>query len=316
MRDACLVTGAAGFIGSHLVSHLSSVGVKRIYAVDSLGYGAWSNLQKTSSDCEIIKIERDIFSFQESDWEPILKNVNFIFHLAAEKHNQSLNIPQRVWDVNVEATRRLFRSAAINGVKKIIFTSSLYANGRVAGQASLPEERPSPFTVYGISKLAGENLLDNVRWDLGIDMDYACFRLYFVYGPRQYSGLGYKSVIVKNFKNIIDGQSPVIFGSGLQVLDYIYVDDVVRLLAASVDTPSAGRIFNLSTGVGQAVVDLTQKMLAVAGSTGTPIYGSADWTDNTYRVGDNSATRSHFNWDPIVDINEGLARVLFWMTRV
>src|SRR5208282_3392702 len=114
------------------------------------------------------------------------------------------------------------------GVQKVVFTSSLYAYGRMGAPPLTEEEAPTPHTVYGISKLSGEHLCRH--FSLLAKIPVVCLRLFFTYGPRQYSGLGYKSVIVKNFDRILNGQNPIVYGNGNQELDYIYVDDVVSAL--------------------------------------------------------------------------------------
>ena len=111
-------------------------------------------------------------------------------------------------------------------MKKAVFSSSLYTYSRTSGPAACEDDALHPSTVYGISKLAGERLFHTVGTER--ELRFNILRYYFIYGPKQYAGLGYKSVILKNFERILTNCRPVIYGDGLQALDYVYVDDAVQ----------------------------------------------------------------------------------------
>ena len=218
-----LVTGGCGFIGSHLVQRALDLGAAAVVVVDSLRYGSRANLG--ASDPRVSVVEHTLGTDPTAALGPHLESADFLVHLAAEKHNQSKETPRAVLDANVVGTHELFQLASDRGVRRAVFSSSLYAYGRMSGPAMHEESAPQPRTIYGISKLAGEHLLHLVT-SQG-EMSGACLRYFFVYGPRQLAGLGYKSVIVKNFERIARGEAPIVFGDGEQELDYTYVDDVV-----------------------------------------------------------------------------------------
>jgi UDP-glucose 4-epimerase len=290
-----LVTGGAGFIGTHLCRALLARGA-RVTAIDSMKYAR----------------ERDFpvrrFTLGTDDIATLpLGDVDGIFHLAAEKHNQSLATPDALFAANVDGTQQLFAAAGRAGVKKIVFSSSLYAYGRLRGAAMSEADIPTPHTLYGITKLAGEHL---VGWARGQGVAGAVLRYFFVYGPEQYPGMGYKSVIVANFERLLAGQPALIHGDGLQALDYVYVDDVIaatlRAMEADVDGP-----LNVGSGEPTTIAELTRRMVDVAG--GSFEHDAADWTAGSFRVGDCRRIQSALGWKPKVTLDEGLARTLAWL---
>jgi len=281
-----------------------------VLAIDSLDYGCLDNLDPSDSGIQFEKLE--LHRGCAGRLHEILKGVDYVFHLAAEKHNQSINSPDRVLDANVIGTYELLDAAAHAGVKKLVFTSSLYAYGRMSGPPMAEDELPVPHTVYGISKLTGEHICR--CFSMKGKMSTACLRLFFVYGPRQYAGLGYKSVIVKNFGRMVQGQKPLIYGDGTQRLDYIYVDDVVSALLLAMTGAGEFGVFNVGSGSGVSIKDLTSLMMEVAGVNTTCEYGPADFTSGSSRVADTTKFSTHFGFHPSVSLVDGLRRTFQWMT--
>ena len=287
-RQKAVVTGAAGFIGCHLVERLVADGWT-VAGVDDERSGEWRRVPT-----QVKPINRDLASLADDELLSLCRDARVLFHLAAEKYNSPDSTPQRVIDVNISATRRLFDAAARAGVGKVIFTSSLYAYGAL-GPASMAEsDVPAPTTTYGLSKLAGEHLLrvaardHGLRWTVG--------RLFFIYGPRQYAEGGYKSVILKNFERIRRGENPVVFGDGEQALDYVYVDDCIEALLRMLPSEHDGWTYNVASGHATTVNELTRLMLDVSGSLLEPVDGPADWTANTVRVGSPELAARRLVW--------------------
>lgn len=310
LRDARVsVTGAAGFIGSHLVRALVRRGARRIRAIDSLRYGAWANLGEAYEEEAVDTCELDLASADDDLLAAGLEGTEILFHLAAEKHNQSKDDPERVRRVNVDGTARLFEIGRRVGVDKIVFASSLYAYGRRQGPNMVEAEAPQPDTPYGQSKLEGEALLRDLD-----GVDGTVLRLFFCYGPRQFSGSGYKSVIVSNFERILRGEPPVIRGDGKQALDYVFVDDVVEALMLAATRSGADGPFNVASGRAVSIEELTRRMLAIAGSPLEPSYAPADETAGSRRAGDPTHTLETLGWQAETPLDAGLESVHAWMT--
>jgi UDP-glucose 4-epimerase len=304
-----LITGGCGFIGSHLAETLLKMGATRVVLLDSLEYGQEFNVKGISEDVEIFR--HRLGTDPAVDLSPVLGGIDCLFHLAAEKHNQSIENPIKVIDANIKGTFELFAAALMNNVKKVVFASSLYAYGRMSGTPFLEDEVPQPKTVYGMSKLSGENLARffSVRHGMQIE----CLRFMFVYGPKQFAQTGYKSVIIKTFERLLNNEPPLIFGNGEQVLDYIYVSDAVSALVKASHSEIAFDITNVGTGVGISINKLVSLIQGVAGKSLEPIYCPPDLTHHSYRVGEMSKFKKKFGYSPMVPVEEGLQHTFSWM---
>ncbi len=304
-----LVTGGCGFIGSHLVRALIARGVHRVVVIDSLRYGDLANLGTESPAIEIVR-----YTLGHDDPAPLataLGGVRYLFHLAAEKHNQSKDDPRAVLRSNVEGTWTLLDLAARSGVEKVIFTSSLHAYGRMSGPPFREDEVPQPRTIYGISKLAGEHLLAHLHAERGVA--YNVLRYLFVYGPRQFAGMGYRSVIVKNFDRLLRGEPPIVFGDGSQALDYVFVDDAVEATIAALESSVSGEILNIGSGVATTITELVATMQQVAGRALPPRHEPPDWTAGSRRVGQVEKAARVLGWRARTSLHDGLAYTYRWM---
>jgi UDP-glucose 4-epimerase len=300
-----VVTGAAGFIGCNLAARLVEQGWA-VKALDNERSGDWRRLT-----VPVERVERDLASLTSDEMLSLCDGAEALFHLAAEKHNSSNATPQQTIEVNVLATQRLFDAAANAGVRKVVFTSSLYAYGSRGHDSMAEDDLPAPTTVYGASKVAGEHMLRVTGQEKGLG--WTVGRLFFIYGPRQYAEGGYKSVIVKNFERLRRGESPVIFGDGEQALDYVYVDDCVDALLAMLAPEHDGRTYNVATGHAITVNELTGVMLEAAGSDLQPVSGPADETAGTVRRGSPAFAQKRLGWRAQTPIDEGLGRVWAWL---
>src|SRR5262245_2344399 len=236
-----VVTGGAGFIGSHLVGRLVADGA-RVVVLDSLRCGSAANLGAAAGRVDLVR-----FTLGHDDPAALdahLAGADTVFHLAAEKHQQSASRPRELLRANVEGTHDLLDAAARHGIRRVVFTSSLYAYGRMTGPPCAESDPLQPSTLYGISKVTGEQLLRLFAARHGLPS--TVLRLYFIYGPRQFAGLGYKSVILQNFERILRGEPPVIHGDGTQALDYVYVADAVEALLLAATADCAGEVFNVA----------------------------------------------------------------------
>ncbi|RJQ56210.1 MAG: NAD-dependent epimerase/dehydratase family protein [Nitrospiraceae bacterium] len=306
-----LVTGGCGFIGSHLIRRLIDLHVGSITVIDSLKYGDKANIGKESENIIVIKYTID--NKNDDVLYEALHGIDYLFHLAAEKHNQSINNPTDVINSNINGTFRLYEAAARNRVRKVVYASSLYAYGRMSVPDMNESELPAPKTIYGISKLAGELFL--AHYLQKNDLKYNVLRYFFTYGPKQFSGTGYKSVIVKNFERILRNENPIIFGDGKQVLDYIYIDDVISATIKAMESDCYGEVFNVGSSIPSSIDQVTDVMLRVSGKSLDKLYDPPDETKDTYRVADISKIKKILNIQPTVSLEEGLSKTYEWIQQ-
>ena len=296
-----LVTGAAGFIGSHLTNALLEVADCEVVGIDDLRAGDWSRVSGS-----VEKVTADITGLSRDDWSGLADGCSHIFHLAAEKYNSPNTSDETLLATNVSAMQRLIDGVCDLEDSRMVFTSSLYAYGSTGPEPMSEDDPLRPSTVYGASKAAGEHLLAAARSRLGLDYNIA--RLFFIYGPGQFAEGGYKSVIVSNFERIKAGEPPLIIGSGTQALDYVYIDDCVHALMLLGVSDRSGATVNVSTGHGESINDLTAAMVSVASADQIePAHGPPDWTDGTTRVGQPDLALSQFGWKAETPLDKGLS---------
>lgn len=300
----CVVTGGAGFIGTRLVERLIACGARRVLVLDDLRRPSLRALAALAAHPQVELRRIDLAGARDLARE--LAACDVLFHLAAEKHAVARRDPARALRANVLGTHRLLEAAARSRVAKVVFTSSLYAHGARNSDAMRESDRPQPDTVYGMSKLAGEYLLR--RFETRGDLDCTALRLFFIYGEGQLHAGG-RSVILDNFARMLRGHAPRLHGDGRQRLDYLYVDDAVEALLSAADPSARGELIHIGSGRGTSVLELTQRMLAIAGRDAQPCFDPPDETHGTCRVADISLARERLEWRPAVALEEGLRRV-------
>ena len=292
-----LVTGGAGFIGSHLVDRLVQEG-NEVVVIDNLSTGKRKQVNKKAQfykmDIRSKRIER-VFRKER----PLI-----VVHLAAQM-NVRLSTEDPVFDaeVNILGTINLLEHAVKNGVRKVSFASS---GGAVYGEQEVfpaaESHRTDPMSPYGISKLAGEKYLAYYTNTMGLR--HAIMRFGNVYGPRQ-EPEGEAGVIAIFSKLMLDGGQPIINGTGKQTRDFVYVDDVVESLMVTLDEDIQG-IFNVGTGQEATVNECYGIIKELTNSSCKDLYGAAKKGEQFRSVLDVRKLREGFDWEPQVSLAEGL----------
>lgn len=299
-----LVTGGAGFIGSHLVGALSAQGIK-VKVLDDLSTGAESNVPPGAQ--LIIGDISDTAVVSEA-----VRGCQTVFHLAAVSSVQrSLEDPLDVHRANVTGTLVLLEAAAHAGVHRFVFSSSAAVYGDTGAQAASEDMTPSPMSHYAVQKLASEHYCKVYAQTAGIDT--VCLRYFNVFGPRQRSDSPYSGVVARFLDAAHRSEPPVIYGDGGQTRDFCYVSDVVaaNLAAARVPAENLGaRVFNIGSGDAICVRELAGLILSQYPGGREPIYQSARAGEVRFSRADITQARKVIGYEPTMPFLTGLARLL------
>jgi UDP-glucose 4-epimerase len=254
----CLVTGGAGFIGSHVVDHLLEMG-RRVVVLDDLSGGYKDNVAKGATFVQGSILDHELI-------DSLFKKHKFehVYHLAAyAAEGLSHFIKRYNYNNNVIGTVNLINATVNHNAKRFIFTSSIAVYG--AGQTPMTEEMiPVPEDSYGIAKLACEQELKVSHEMFGLD--YIIFRPHNVYGERQNIGDRYRNVVGIFMNQILQGQTMTIFGDGTQQRAFTHINDVAPIIAESVDFPAArNQIFNVGADVPFTVNELADVVATALG---------------------------------------------------
>ncbi|MDE1853680.1 MAG: NAD-dependent epimerase/dehydratase family protein [Thaumarchaeota archaeon] len=305
-----LVTGGAGFIGSHIVEALLRREVQ-VWVVDDLSTGSESNL-KGALEGGANFLKADIRRIREAKGLP--SSFDVVFHEAAiASVPKSIDDPMLVHDVNVNAALEVMNLCVERGVKRFIFASSAAVYGAVASPPAKEEDYCAPGSPYGASKLSVENYMHAYRSAYGLET--VALRYFNVYGPRQRSDDDYSGVIPLFARQLLTGVTPKIFGDGLQTRDFVYVGDVAEANMLAMDTAEAsGQVFNIASGSNVTILDLLEVMAEVTGSGPVrPAFGPPRQGDA--RVGSSSIERARrlLHYSPRVGLDEGLGNVVKYL---
>ncbi len=304
-----LVTGGAGFIGSHLAEALCRRGAK-VTVLDNLSDGSLANLAWRRNSDELNFIQGDVGD--QALLRQILPVCSWVFHEAAlTSVPKSVAEPLASHSINLDASLRLLVAAREAGVKRFIFASSsaIYGDGEVSPKHE--ELPPRPLSPYALQKYATEKYGQLVHQLYG--METVSFRYFNVFGPRQSFNSPYSGVIAKFCTVMLQGQAPVVFGDGSQSRDFTFVENVVaaNLLAAEAPGESvAGRVFNVGGGHSITLLQLIQELNRLTGQNLHPRFQPARAGDVLHSCADISALRRALGFQEKTSWREGLQRTL------
>jgi nucleoside-diphosphate-sugar epimerase len=252
-----LVTGAAGFIGSHLSEALVNLGAD-VVAIDDLSAGKTSNIAHLDSRPNFRFVKMDVCD-SGPEMDLVFEGVDTVFHNAASKKNVCLINPQRDLEVNAGGALNLLEKSMAHGVRKFVHAST----GSVYGEPQIfptDEQHPlQPISYYGVSKLAGERYVDVFHHLYGLDT--TILRYFHVYGPRQESN-EFGGVVSIFLRRITNGENPVVFGHGRQVRSFTWVGDLVEAnLRAATHPKATGQAYNAASGIRVTINELATGML-------------------------------------------------------
>jgi nucleoside-diphosphate-sugar epimerase len=302
-----LVTGGAGFIGSHLVEELIRRG-ERVRVVDSLVTGHRENLAAVAGRVEFI--EGDLA--REDVARAAAAGVDFILHQAAiPSVPRSVTEPVFCHRANVDATLNMLVAAREAGVRRLVFAGSSSVYGNVALLPTHEGVPPDPLTPYALQKLMGEQYLRLFTSLYGLET--VTTRYFNVFGPRQDPSSPYSGVISLFIRALLDGRTPTIFGDGEQTRDFTYVANVVDGVLKACHAPGiAGEVINVATGSRVSLNELFGTLRNLTGSAAAVAYGPARVGDIRDSQADIGRARALLGYSPTIAFQEGLARTVTW----
>jgi len=292
-----VVTGGAGFIGSHLVKHLLSEG-HDVTVIDNMYRGRLSNLDGFLDKINLLKL--DILEYEKL--RNCIKNSDGIFHQAAlTSVVESYQKQNEYHNVNVIGTENIFKIAKEFSIK-VVFASSSSVYGNITTIPINENFDRKPINPYGKTKLEDESLSENF---VKSGSEIIGLRYFNVYGLGQ--TLDYAGVITKFLENISSDKSPVIFGDGSQIRDFIFVKDVARANLIAMNSSLKNGFFNIGTGIGISIKDLAHLMIKISNKDLNPIFDTLPEGDVKISQADISFTKKSLNWTSMTNLEEGLS---------
>lgn len=303
-----LVTGGAGFIGSHIVHSLVESGAD-VRILDNFSNGNPGNL--ADLDGKISTHKGDLLN--PSDCAAAVADREIIFHLAAlGSVPASMKDPMRYNQNNITGTLTLLEAARAAGVKRIVYSGSSSAYGDTPTLPKIETMSPAPLSPYAVSKLTCEYYMAVYARSYG--MQAVTLRYFNVFGPRQNPNSQYAAVIPAFVAAMLKGEAPTIYGDGEQSRDFCFVDNVVyaNLLAGKADKPLTGQVVNIACGQATTLNELYKLLQGHLKTVITPKYVPARAGDVKHSLADISAARNLLSYQPRVFFAEGLARTVAW----
>jgi UDP-glucose 4-epimerase len=299
-----LVTGGAGFIGSHLVDRLLDQG-HRVVVLDDFSSGSRKYLPAAHDGLEVIADSiRNVERYADR-----FRDVERVFHLAALISGyESLETPDAYFDTNVTGLLHVLRACRNMARPRVIFASSSGVYGNSDAPVRMETDLPRPATVYALTKLNGEHLLDMYRGHYAYDD--VSLRFFNVYGPRQSKDHPYANVTCKFSWAGATGAPVVLYGDGEQTRDFVHVTDAVRALLKVSEGPTPRRVYNVGTGDDASIASLLEMVQSIAGRR-LVIDRRPPWPNDIRRIrADVSALRDDLGLVTTIPIREGLATTI------
>jgi nucleoside-diphosphate-sugar epimerase len=310
-----LVTGGAGFIGSHIVDKLMERDF-HVTVFDNLSTGSLTNIDR--------HLNKKNFSFVEGDIRDIelvkntLKDVDVVFHEAAlASVTLSVKDPILTNRINVEGTLNILKASCDLGIKRFIFASSAAIYGKTASPEKKEDDNPNPPSPYGVSKLAAEYYVQIFQKLYGIET--VCLRYFNVYGPRQRVDVhgSYGGVISIFINRILKGMPPIINGDGEQTRDFVYISDVVEANMLAMNSPNgAGKVCNIATGKKISINQVAQTLKRLMNREDLEnIHTEPRPTEIKHGYANITKAKEILGYEPQFSTEKGLAQLVNWYTE-
>jgi UDP-glucose 4-epimerase len=305
-----LVTGGAGTIGSTIVDQLLDAGAAHVDVLDNLVRGRRGNLEGAMATGRVTLHEADIRD-REAVRE-LTAGQDIVFHQAAIRITQCAEDPRLALEVLVDGTFNVVEAAAELGVRKLVAASSASVYG-LAEQFPTGERHHhhNNDTFYGAAKSFNEGMIRSFRAMTGID--YVLLRYFNVYGPRMDVHGLYTEVLVRWMERIADGKPPLIFGDGLQTMDFVVAQDIARANVLAAESGIVEGVYNIASGTETSLLELAQALLRVMGSDLGVEHGPERAVNGvTRRLADTSAAAADLGFTAEIGLEDGLRSLVEW----
>jgi nucleoside-diphosphate-sugar epimerase len=302
-----VVTGGAGFIGSHIVDELLNRG-ETVRVIDNFSTGKRQNVARFERRVEIVEADLS----EAKSLAQLLKGADYVIHQAAiPSVPKSIIEPVKSHQANVNGTLQLLVACREAGVKRVVYasSSSLYGDS-----PTLPKHEgmmPNPLSPYGAQKLFGEMYCQVFTKSYGIET--VCLRYFNVFGPWQDATSQYSGVLALFIQSVLEGRRPTIYGDGEQSRDFTYVKNVAAANLLACKAPGAsGQVFNVACGDRITVNSILRQINKIAGKDISPIYGDPRPGDIKHSQADITRAKEQLGFQPNVSFEEGLRHTIEW----
>lgn len=306
-----LVTGGAGFIGSHIIDLLTDENCAEIVAVDDMVRGRPENLSAAMRRAPVRLVDGDICD--RSLMRELVAGADIVFHQAALRITHCAAEPRRAMEVMVQATFDLLESCVEHGIEKVVAASSASVYGMA--EEFPTTERQHPYnnrTLYGTAKVFNEGLLRTFNDMHGLK--YVAFRYFNAYGPRMDIHGRYTEVLIRWMERIEAGQPPIIFGNGQQTMDFIHVRDIARANVLGARSDADDEVFNIASGTETSLLGLAERLAVAMGRQElTPEFASERAVNPVpRRLAATAKAAAMLGFRAGISLDEGLAELVDW----
>jgi len=308
LTGIALVTGGAGFIGSHIASALLAEGA-RVRIIDDLSTGHRENIDEIGGDVDFIQGS----VADEALLAKALEGVELVFHEAAiPSVPRSVKVPQQTHVASVNGTFSLLLAARDQKVRRVVYAASSSAYGDQPTLPKVEQMSPDPLSPYAVAKLVGEYYCRVFTRVYGLET--VSLRYFNVFGPRQDPGSQYSGVVSRFISSLLSGERPVIYGDGEQSRDFTYIDNVVVAnLKAAEASGASGKVINVANGQRITLNELLAELKDLTGKHDVEAeYLEPRVGDVRHSLADISMARELLAYESKVDLREGLQRTIDW----
>jgi UDP-glucose 4-epimerase len=304
-----LITGGAGFIGSHLAHALVARG-DRVRVLDNFETGLKKNLEAIRDRIDL----REVDLTDAGGVASACQGMDFVLHEGAlPSVPRSVKEPRPSHETNIGGTFNVLEGARLAGVKRVVYAASSSAYGNQPGFPRVETMAPQPLSPYAVQKLTGE-LYMQAYWRV-YGLETVCLRYFNIFGARQVPDSPYSGVMARFILMMMRGERPTIFGDGEQGRDFTHVDNVVSANLLAMDAPAtfaAGRVFNIACGQRHTLSETYEVLATLLGFAHPPIYGPEREGDVRDSLADISAASEALGYVPRTDFEDGLRRTVAW----